>query len=132
MIIKTCLLRNSIWGPAHLYLHSTQLFVSLLLIQLITDVILLVLRVLVLPQGLQGQRLLGAELERGQGGGGVKAADVPPGEGGEHLVVSCPETLAPEIKQQGGQGVGGEESPLQLRLRRPESGYKQSSILQTV
>ena len=85
-----------------------------------------------MPQGLQGQRLLGAELERLQGGGGVQGADVAPGEGGEHLVVSCPEPLAPEIQQQGGQGVGGEESPLQLRLRRPESGDKQSSILQTV
>ena len=58
-----------------------------------------------MPQGLQGQGLLGAELERGQGGGGVQGADVPPGEGGEHLVVSCPEALTPEIQQQGGQGV---------------------------
>ena len=58
-----------------------------------------------MPQGLQGQRLLGAELERLQGGGGVQGADVAPGVGGEHLVVSCPEPLAPEIQQQGGQWV---------------------------
>ena len=58
-----------------------------------------------MPQGLQGQRLLGAELERLQRGGGVQGADVAPGEGGEHLVVSCPEPLAPEIQQQGGQRV---------------------------
>ena len=38
---------------------------------------------------------LGAELERLQGGGGVQGADVPPGEGGDHLVVSCSKPLAP-------------------------------------
>lgn len=80
-----------------------------------------------MPQGLQGERLLRAQLEGLQGGGGVQAADVPPGEGGEHLVISCPETLASEIHQQGRQGVGGEEPPLKLRARRPESRNKQSS-----
>ena len=74
-----------------------------------------------MPHRLQGQRLLGAELEALQGGGGVQAADVPPGEGGEHLVISCPEPLAPEIQQQGGQRVGGEKPPLKLGPGRPES-----------
>ena len=58
-----------------------------------------------MPESLEGQRLLGAELEGLQGGAGVQAADVPPGEGGEDLVVPRPESLAPEIQQQGGQGV---------------------------
>ena len=85
-----------------------------------------------MPQSLQGQRLLGAELERLQGGGGVQSADIPPREGGEHLVVSCPEPLAPEVQQQGGQRVRGQESPLKLRRRRPESRNKQLSILQII
>ena len=117
-----------LWESQHIYIYKSTQSDHCPRSPDITDVTLLVLAVLFMPESLEGQRLLGAELEGLQGGGGVQAADVPPGEGGEHLVVSCPEPLAPEIQQQGGQGVRGEEPPLKLGPRRPESRNKKSSI----